>query len=173
MSDPGGPAVAETVTRPAAAGPGPATEARRRGRARPRPSADVTTWPRVAVARVYEARVDAGEFRVLVDRIWPRGMSRDRADLDAWCREIAPSTALRRWYRHDPDRFTGFVRRYRHELREPGPATALDRLRDLAAERPLVLVTATRRVEISAAAVLADLLTSRDRDSTRWPVPVR
>lgn len=113
---------------------------------------------RVRVGRVYDERPAGKVARVLVDRLWPRGMSRDRADLDDWCREVAPSTGLRRWYGHDPERFAEFGRRYRTELDDPERAAALARLRDLARQRTLILLTATRDPSISEAAVLADLL---------------
>ena len=62
----------------------------------------------VQVRRVYEKRLAADGARVLVDRIWPRGLTKREADLDEWCKEVAPSTELRKWYGHDPDRFEEF-----------------------------------------------------------------
>lgn len=114
----------------------------------------------VRVRRVYEEPVGDDGTRVLVDRIWPRGLAKDGARLDEWCKQVAPSTELRRWYGHDPERFAEFGRRYRTELRAPERADALAHLRDLARERPLTLLTATRRPEISEAEVLAELLRS-------------
>ena len=112
----------------------------------------------VLVGRVYDPRSVEDGTRVLVDRLWPRGLTKNQADLDEWCRQIAPSAALRKWYRHDPDRFAEFGRRYRAELDDPDRADALGHLRELAQRRPLTLLTATRTTDISAAAVLADLL---------------
>lgn len=113
----------------------------------------------VRVRRVYDPpEADDGQ-RVLVDRLWPRGLSKERADLDEWCKEIAPSTDLREWYGHDPDRFEEFARRYRAELDDPERATAFAHLRELAAHGPLTLLTATKRSDISEAAVLAGVLT--------------
>jgi uncharacterized protein YeaO (DUF488 family) len=112
----------------------------------------------VLVGRVYDPRSVEDGTRVLVDRLWPRGLTKNQADLDEWCRQIAPSAALRKWYRHDPDRFAEFGRRYRAELDNPDRANALGHLRELAQRRPLTLLTATRTTDISAAAVLADLL---------------
>jgi uncharacterized protein YeaO (DUF488 family) len=66
--------------------------------------------------RVYEAPADDDGYRVLVDRLWPRGLSRSRARLDEWAKDVAPSADLRRWYGHDPDKFDEFARRYRGEL---------------------------------------------------------
>ncbi len=113
----------------------------------------------VRIGRVYEARTGEDGTRVLVDRLWPRGLTKDRADLDEWCKQIAPSADLRRWYGHDPDRFAEFARRYRAELDHPARAEHLQLLRSLAREQPLTLLTATRHVDISEAAVIAGLLT--------------
>jgi uncharacterized protein YeaO (DUF488 family) len=110
------------------------------------------------VARVYEPAGRDDGVRVLVDRVWPRGVSKEAAALDHWCRDVAPSTGLRRWYGHDPDRFAEFGARYREELAEPGPAAALAALRGLAGRGPLTLLTATKAVDISQAAVLREIL---------------
>jgi uncharacterized protein YeaO (DUF488 family) len=112
----------------------------------------------VRVRRVYDEPQASDGARVLVDRIWPRGLARQKAALDEWCRAIAPSNELRRWYGHDPDRFEQFARRYRAELKQPEASAALARLRELAARRGLTLLTATRTLESSQAAVLATLL---------------
>jgi uncharacterized protein YeaO (DUF488 family) len=112
----------------------------------------------VRVRRVYEpAEPDDGQ-RVLVDRLWPRGLSKERARLDHWCKAIAPSNELRKWYDHDPDRYAEFARRYRAELDDPQRAAALAQLRELTVAGRLTLLTATKRRDISEAAVLADLL---------------
>jgi len=95
---------------------------------------------------------------VLVDRIWPRGLSKAKVGFDEWCKTIAPSTALRKWYSHDPERFEEFGRRYRAELGEPDRAEALQHLRDLAEHGNLTLITATKHADISEAAVLGGLL---------------
>ena len=113
---------------------------------------------KVKVRRVYDMREPADGTRVLVDRIWPRGLTKAKADLDEWCKQVAPSTDLRKWYGHDPARFAEFTTRYRIELTQPERADAVAHLRDLATRQALTLLTATRRPEISEAAVLADLL---------------
>jgi uncharacterized protein YeaO (DUF488 family) len=113
---------------------------------------------KVRVRRAYEAPEQADGARVLVDRLWPRGLSKARAALDEWCKNVAPSAELRQWYNHDPDRFAEFSHRYQQELQDPERAEALAHLRGLAQERQLTLLTATRRPEISEAAVLATLL---------------
>ncbi len=112
----------------------------------------------VKVGRPYDPRKRGDGARVLVDRIWPRGLSKEKADLDEWCKQIAPSTALRQWYGHDPERFEEFGRRYRAELEEPERAEALAHLRELAGRRALTLLTASKRADISEAVVLAGLL---------------
>lgn len=117
------------------------------------------TANRVRVRRVYDAPDADDGNRVLVDRIWPRGMTKEKAGLDEWCKTVAPSTDLRKWYHHDPDRFDEFARRYREELAEPERAEAFAYLRALAKEpKNLTLLTASKAVDISEATVLADLL---------------
>ncbi|MFI9235636.1 DUF488 family protein [Streptomyces cinnamoneus] len=114
---------------------------------------------RVRVRRVYDPVEEADGSRVLVDRIWPRGLRKDAAALDEWCKDVAPSTALRKWYGHDPDRFEEFGRRYRDELRDTAHTQALGHLREVARQGPLTLLTATKDYEISAAAILQAELT--------------
>jgi uncharacterized protein YeaO (DUF488 family) len=118
----------------------------------------MTARPDVRVRRIYDdPTVDDG-VRVLVDRRWPRGVSKVRADLDEWCRDVAPSDALRTWYGHAPDRFDGFRARYLVELEDPVRASALRRLRAVALRGRLTLLTATRDVDLSQAAVLQGVL---------------
>lgn len=112
----------------------------------------------VKVRRVYDEPVDVDGTRVLVDRIWPRGLTKEKAALDDWCKAVAPSTGLRKWYSHDPDRFEEFDRRYRAELEGPERADALRHLRDLARQGPVTLLTATKHPDISEATVLAGLI---------------
>lgn len=112
----------------------------------------------VKVRRAYDEPSPSDGARVLVDRLWPRGLSKDRARLDEWCKDVAPSPELRKWYAHDPDRFAEFASRYAGELNEPERAEALGHLRELAAQGTLTLLTATKRADISEAAVLAGLL---------------
>jgi uncharacterized protein YeaO (DUF488 family) len=113
----------------------------------------------VAIRRAYEATTPNDGTRVLVDRLWPRGLSKERAQVNLWLKDVAPSTELRKWYGHDPAKFAAFRARYLHELEaEPGRA-ALGQLRELAHEGPVTLVFGARDVEHSEAAVLQDLLT--------------
>jgi uncharacterized protein YeaO (DUF488 family) len=123
----------------------------------------MSTRIRVQVRRVYDAPMPDDGTRVLVDRLWPRGVSKARAQLDDWCKQVAPSTELRTWYHHDPEMFDEFARRYTDELRAPEPAYALAHLKELATERTLTLLTATKNPEISEAAVLAHLISNDGR----------
>ncbi|MFK4150049.1 DUF488 domain-containing protein [Streptomyces sp. NPDC004065] len=114
---------------------------------------------RITCRRVYEDATPRDGTRVLVDRVWPRGMRKEDAHLDEWLRDVAPSTELRRWYGHEPSRFEEFRRRYLAELGDAGHREAARRLRDLAAHQPLTLLTATKDLDHSQAAVLAEWLT--------------
>lgn len=121
----------------------------------------MTKTAHVQVRRAYDPPEPDDGQRVLVDRLWPRGLSKARAHLDEWCKDVAPSTDLRKWYGHDPDRYTEFARRYRAELRDPEHTAAMAHLRELARHRRLTLLTAAKRSDISEATVLATLLTKR------------
>lgn len=112
----------------------------------------------VQVRRVYDPTKDDDGLRVLVDHIWPRGMTKAKAALDEWCKDVSPSTELRKWYGHDPAKFDEFAKRYKAELEEPARAQALDHLCELANGQRLTLLTATKAADISEARVLADLI---------------
>ena len=112
----------------------------------------------VALKRVYETLDASDGTRVLVERLWPRGLSKERAHVDVWLKEIAPSHELRKWYGHDPTRFAEFRRRYEAELAAEPARSALAELRDLAARQHVTLVFAAHDAELSNAAVLRDLL---------------
>jgi uncharacterized protein YeaO (DUF488 family) len=114
--------------------------------------------PPVRARRVYEAPDPADGRRVLVDRLWPRGLAKAAAHIDEWLKAVAPSDELRRWYGHDPAKFEEFRRRYGGELREPERAAALAHLRELAAAGPVTLLTATRDLQHSEAADLVERL---------------
>jgi uncharacterized protein YeaO (DUF488 family) len=116
----------------------------------------------IELRRVYgdSDRSHAG-YRVLVDRLWPRGITMADAALDEWLKEAAPSTFLRRWYGHDVARFEEFARRYRAELLRPPASVAVEHLIELARTHTITLLTATRDVEHSGARVLHQLVTSR------------
>jgi uncharacterized protein YeaO (DUF488 family) len=110
----------------------------------------------VRLKRAFEAPAAADGYRVLIDRLWPRGVRREDARLDEWARELAPSAQLRRWFGHDPERFEQFRRRYTAEL--AGQEKKLRELRRHAREGRLTLVYAARDSEHNDAIVLAEIL---------------
>jgi uncharacterized protein YeaO (DUF488 family) len=112
----------------------------------------------VRTARVYDEPGPDEGTRVLVDRLWPRGLSKDQARVDVWLKDIAPSKELRQWYGHDPAKHQEFVRRYHAELGRGAHAEALTQLRTLLEESPVTLLTATKDLSLSQATVLADEL---------------
>ena len=111
--------------------------------------------------RVYEIPEQSDGKRVLVDRLWPRGLSKEKAHLDEWLKAVAPSDELRRWYGHQVEKFAEFKRRYEAELADPERAQALSHLHDAARSGPLTLLTATKDLEHSEAEVLAERLRSK------------
>ena len=113
----------------------------------------------VRLKRAYEPADAADGYRVLVDRLWPRGVSKEKAQLDEWARELAPSSELRTWFGHDPARFDEFRRRYLEEL--AAHEAKLAELRERASEGTLTLVYAARDSEHNDAVVLADVLRRR------------
>ena len=110
----------------------------------------------IAIKRAYDAPSAKDGVRILVDRLWPRGMSKSKLKIDAWPRELTPSTDLRKWYGHEPARFAEFRRRYRAELAEH--AKELDAVRTMVKGRSATLITATREVDLSHAAVMRGIL---------------
>jgi uncharacterized protein YeaO (DUF488 family) len=111
----------------------------------------------VRLKRVYDEPARADGFRVLVDRLWPRGLTQDAARLDVWLRDIAPSTELRKWYGHERTKWPEFRRRYRAELR--AHREVLEDLRLRAAQQPVTLLYASREGDINHAVVLKEWLT--------------
>jgi len=110
----------------------------------------------VRTKRVYEPAEQSDGYRVLIDRLWPRGVSRERARLDEWARDLAPSSGLRKWFGHDPERFPEFRKRYREELR--AHSDSLDELRERASHGPLTIVYGARDTEHNDAVVIAEML---------------
>lgn len=108
--------------------------------------------------RVYDPAEAEDGYRVLVDRLWPRGLRRDQLALDAWVKDIAPSGELRKWYGHRPERWPEFQLRYRQELARPEATEALEQLRRMAKGHALTLLTATRNIAESHASVLKSVL---------------
>jgi uncharacterized protein YeaO (DUF488 family) len=123
----------------------------------------------IRIARVYGDDDSEAGYRVLVDRLWPRGASKADAALDEWDKDVAPSAELRRWYGHAVDRFPEFERRYREELARPPASEVVDRLLATARTRAVTLLTATRDVEHSGARVLLDHLTRRATETASNP----
>jgi uncharacterized protein YeaO (DUF488 family) len=137
-----------------------APTARRKGAAasRRRPQAKATRRkpPLIHIKRAYDPPARTDGMRILIDRLWPRGLAKDALKLDTWAKDLAPSHALRRWYGHEPGRFAEFRRRYLAEL-----DSARDRLDDLRAAvrgHTATLLTATRELDLSHATVLRDVL---------------
>jgi uncharacterized protein YeaO (DUF488 family) len=112
----------------------------------------------VRIKRAYDPPAEDDGQRVLVDRVWPRGVTREEARLDAWERDVAPSVDLRRWFGHDPARWEEFRKRYRAELEKPPASTALERLAERARHGRLTLVYSARDTEHNQAVVLAEAL---------------
>lgn len=111
---------------------------------------------RFTLGRIYDEPV--GGYRVLVDRLWPRGVSKVDAALDEWLKDAAPTTGLRKWYDHQPERFAEFKRRYTEELSLPPARQAVDHILEVAHTEPVNLLTATRDLERSGARVLVEFL---------------
>jgi uncharacterized protein YeaO (DUF488 family) len=113
-------------------------------------------WMDVRLKRAYDPPAATDGYRVLIDRLWPRGISRDRAKLDDWEKELAPSTELRKWFGHDPTRFERFRQRYIDELRHQRPL--LSALRRRARDGTLTLVYSAHDEEHNDAVVLSEVL---------------
>lgn len=123
----------------------------------------------VTVTRAYDPPATGRGARVLVDRLWPRGVRKEALGLTEWLRDVAPSTELRHWYGHDPEKFADFEDRYRAELADPPASDALARLREYAATGPLTLVTAVKDLDLAHTAVLLEVLAEDGRAAGRGP----
>ena len=115
----------------------------------------------IAIKRAYEPAAKSDGRRILVDRLWPRGVKRDTAGIDEWLKDVAPSTELRRWFAHDPARWKEFIQRYRKELASPTAEAAMERLRKLASDRKVTLVYAAADSEYNNAVALRTILGAR------------
>jgi len=112
----------------------------------------------VKLKRAYEP-ADLGDgFRILVDRLWPRGVSKEKAKIDLWLREIAPSTELRKWFGHDPEKWDEFQERYRAELKDKGDL--VDQIKAAASRGPITLIYSAHDEEHNDAVVLQKFLTN-------------
>lgn len=112
----------------------------------------------VRIKRAYEEPSRSDGYRVLVDRLWPRGVKKEALRLDLWAKDLAPSPALRRWFGHDPDRFREFARRYHAELRAGSPQALLVELTRRAAHDVVTLVYGARDEQHNGAVVLRDAI---------------
>ncbi|NLI73537.1 MAG: DUF488 family protein [Euryarchaeota archaeon] len=112
----------------------------------------------IKIKRAYDEPSSSDGTRVLVERLWPRGVSKEDAAIDHWCKDIAPSTELRKWYSHDPDKWDEFKKRYKQELDKD----LLKSLKSLSRKGDLTLVFASRDAERSSAAVLLEMLQHKE-----------
>lgn len=116
----------------------------------------------IQVKRAYEQVTSADGYRVLIDRLWPRGMSKEKEHLDVWLKEIAPSTELRKWFGHDPAKFPEFKKRYTKELDSGEAQIALQKLLQLIKENPIVtLIYSAKDDQYNNAVVLKEILEKR------------
>jgi uncharacterized protein YeaO (DUF488 family) len=110
----------------------------------------------IRIKRAYDPPEAGDGLRILIDRLWPRGMPKAKLKLDSWAKHLSPSNALRKWYQHDPEKFAEFRKRYAAELKAQGEGLA--ELRAAVKGRTVTLLTATKEPELSHATVLRDLL---------------
>lgn len=120
---------------------------------------------RIALKRIYDPPETSDGTRILVDRLWPRGLKTDAARLDLWLRDIAPSDALRRWFGHDPKRWKEFTLRYRAELK--GRSAELQPIRDAMKKGPVTLLFAAKDEVHNNAMVLKEMIETRERAKAR------
>jgi uncharacterized protein YeaO (DUF488 family) len=114
---------------------------------------------RIAIKRVYQEPAHADGFRILVDRLWPRGLSKEKAKVDLWLKEVAPSTELRKWFQHDPPKWTEFQKRYKQELKSKGDQ--LDLIKEKLHHGPVTLLYGAKDEEHNEAVVLLSMLRSK------------
>jgi uncharacterized protein YeaO (DUF488 family) len=115
--------------------------------------------PNFSIKRVYEPAEASDGARVLVDRLWPRGVSKQEAGISLWLKDVAPSSPLRKWFGHDPKRWSDFRRKYREDLERNDDAVT--QIRDLAKQGPVTLIYSARDVVHNQAQVLAEYLEGR------------
>ena len=126
-----------------------------------------TSSKRVRIKRIYDEPAASDGTRILVDRLWPRGLTKDRAALDSWLRDLAPSDELRRWYHAHSEHWPEFRKKYLHELSQAKAAAALDQLyRLVRGSKPITLLFASRNEERNNATVLQDLLSGMRKPPT-------
>ena len=113
----------------------------------------------ISIKRIYDDATDKDGYRVLVDRLWPRGISKEEAKLDEWLQDIAPSTQLRKWFDHQEERFPEFSKRYKAEL--DLKKTEIEKLKAVAEKRPITLLYSAKNEEFNQAVVLRDYLNKK------------
>lgn len=111
---------------------------------------------KILTKRIYEAAADSDGYRILVDRLWPRGISKNEAHLDDWIKEVAPTDRLRKWFDHDPEKFDGFEKKYREELK--GKVEIIEKIRRKAADKTVTLLYGAKDTEHNQAIVLQKVL---------------
>ena len=124
------------------------------------------TTSHVRMQRAYDEPTPDDGYRVLVDRVWPRGRTKEHLRLDEWARDLGPSTQLRKWFGHDPARWPEFQARYHAELADPGRARTLDELAERARQARVTLVFGAHDAERNQARVIADELERRLRGAS-------
>ncbi|ASN03998.1 DUF488 domain-containing protein [Virgibacillus necropolis] len=114
----------------------------------------------VNLKRVYEDKVDSDGVRILVDRVWPRGMSKEDAKLDHWIKEIGPSSDLRKWFGHDPEKYEDFKQKYKKELQNGEQGEALKEIKDITKkhDKNVTLLYASKEEKYNQASVLKEIL---------------
>ena len=122
----------------------------------------------ILLKRAYEKAAESDGFCVLADRLWPRGVSKENARLDMWAKDVAPSTPLRQWFGHDPERWLEFARRYKIELKETQAREEIIEIVDRAKQAPAItLIYGAKDTEHNEAVVLRDILKRRVRSKSR------
>lgn len=111
---------------------------------------------KILTKRIYEAVADSDGYRILVDRLWPRGISKNEAHLDDWIKEAAPTDRLRKWFDHDPEKFDGFEKKYREELKDK--VEIIEKIRRKAADKTVTLLYGAKDTEHNQAIVLQKVL---------------
>ncbi len=121
----------------------------------------IVPMPKVRIKRIYEAATANDGTRVLVDRLWPRGLTKDAAKIDRWIKELGPSNALRAWFGHEPERWAEFSRKYRLELKDNAAQTLLRELTGIAAKKQLTLLYSAKDEAHNQAVVIAGVLNGK------------
>lgn len=116
----------------------------------------------IKVKRVYDPADSSDGHRILVERLWPRGVSKEKAAIEAWRRDLAPSDDLRRWFGHDPRKWVEFKNRYREELQEAGKTEELKQLRRQGQREDVTLIFSAREVEHNNAVALKEFIDAAD-----------